>query len=122
MIDINRRRRGQQRIAAIDIVAEEAPRGAVQFKVPKHLPIEASQRPMADDGSESPPRGESRERLSILGDELRDAWVSQGVPAASLAQLSMGMSHDFQAAIEEGATMVRVGTAIFGKRTYPTTG
>ena len=33
----------------------------------------------------------------------------------------MGMSHDFEAAIEEGATMVRVGTAIFGKRTYPTT-
>jgi len=30
----------------------------------------------------------------------------------------MGMSHDFEAAIEEGATMVRVGTAIFGKRTY----
>ena len=54
--------------------------------------------------------------------ELRDAWVSEGVPAASLAQLSMGMSHDFEAAIEEGATMVRVGTAIFGKRTYPTTG
>jgi hypothetical protein len=54
--------------------------------------------------------------------ELRDAWVSEGVPAASLAQLSMGMSHDFEAAVEEGATMVRVGTAIFGKRTYPTTG
>ncbi len=53
--------------------------------------------------------------------ELRDAWVSEGVPAAFLAQLSMGMSHDFEAAIEEGATMVRVGTAIFGKRAYPTT-
>jgi pyridoxal phosphate enzyme (YggS family) len=50
--------------------------------------------------------------------ELRDAWVAEGVPAASLGQLSMGMSHDFEAAIEEGATMVRVGTAIFGKRTY----
>jgi PLP dependent protein len=34
----------------------------------------------------------------------------------------MGMSHDFEAAIEEGATMVRVGTAIFGKRTYHTAG
>jgi PLP dependent protein len=54
--------------------------------------------------------------------ELRDAWLAEGLPAASLAQLSMGMSHDFEAAIEEGATMVRVGTAIFGKRTYPTTG
>jgi PLP dependent protein len=50
--------------------------------------------------------------------DLRDGWVAEGVPAASLAQLSMGMSHDFEAAIEEGATLVRVGTAIFGKRTY----
>jgi len=53
--------------------------------------------------------------------ELRDAWISEGVARAQLAELSMGMSHDFEAAIEEGATMVRVGTAIFGKRTYPTT-
>jgi pyridoxal phosphate enzyme (YggS family) len=52
--------------------------------------------------------------------ELRDGWMAEGIPAASLAQLSMGMSHDFEAAIEEGATMVRIGTAIFGKRTYPT--
>lgn len=35
-----------------------------------------------------------------------------------LPQLSMGMSHDFEAAIEEGATLVRVGTAIFGERDY----
>ncbi len=34
----------------------------------------------------------------------------------SLAELSMGMSHDFEVAIEEGSTMIRVGTAIFGKR------
>jgi len=49
---------------------------------------------------------------------LRDEWVAAGVPAAALRHLSMGMSHDFEAAIEEGSTMVRVGTAIFGKRTY----
>ena len=49
--------------------------------------------------------------------ELRDAWIADGVPESSLRHLSMGMSHDFEAAIEEGATMVRVGTAIFGKRT-----
>jgi PLP dependent protein len=36
--------------------------------------------------------------------------------AHDLAQLSMGMSHDLEAAIEEGATCVRVGTALFGKR------
>jgi pyridoxal phosphate enzyme (YggS family) len=48
---------------------------------------------------------------------LRDTWLEQGVPPAALRHLSMGMSHDFEAAVEEGATMVRVGTAIFGKRT-----
>ena len=53
--------------------------------------------------------------------ELRDAWVADGIPAMSLRHLSMGMSHDFEAAIEEGATLVRLGTAIFGKRTHPTT-
>ena len=48
--------------------------------------------------------------------ELRDRMVRDGIPAASLRHLSMGMSHDFEAAIEEGSTLVRVGTAIFGKR------
>jgi pyridoxal phosphate enzyme (YggS family) len=49
--------------------------------------------------------------------ELRDRLLADGIPAGSLRHLSMGMSHDFEAAVEEGATMVRVGTAIFGKRT-----
>jgi pyridoxal phosphate enzyme (YggS family) len=49
---------------------------------------------------------------------LRDRYVADGVPAAALAELSMGMSHDFEVAIEEGATMVRVGSAIFGERIY----
>ncbi len=49
--------------------------------------------------------------------ELRDAWRSEGVRPGALRHLSMGMSHDFEAAIEEGATLVRVGTAIFGTRT-----
>ena len=45
--------------------------------------------------------------------ELRDSLTSRGF---SLEQLSMGMSHDFEVAIEEGSTCVRVGTAIFGER------
>ncbi len=48
--------------------------------------------------------------------EARDRWVEGGVPPERLAELSMGMSHDFEVAIEEGATMVRVGSAIFGER------
>jgi len=47
---------------------------------------------------------------------LRDRLVEGGVPAARLRHLSMGMSHDFEVAVEEGATIVRVGTAIFGAR------
>lgn len=47
---------------------------------------------------------------------LRDRLAAAGVPAARLAELSMGMSHDFEVAIEEGATIVRVGSAIFGER------
>ena len=47
--------------------------------------------------------------------ELRDEFASQF--QVNLPQLSMGMSGDFLVAIEEGATLVRVGTAIFGKRT-----
>ena len=50
---------------------------------------------------------------------LRDHCVRQGVPAAMLAELSMGMSHDFEVAVEEGATLVRVGSAIFGDRARP---
>jgi PLP dependent protein len=49
--------------------------------------------------------------------EIRDGLVRQGVPGARLRELSMGMSHDFHVAVEEGATIVRVGTAIFGTRT-----
>ena len=48
--------------------------------------------------------------------ELRDQLCDGGVPAVLLRELSMGMSHDFEVAVEEGATMVRVGTAIFGPR------
>jgi pyridoxal phosphate enzyme (YggS family) len=47
---------------------------------------------------------------------LRDRLCAEGVPADRLRELSMGMSHDFEVAIEEGATVVRVGTAIFGAR------
>ncbi len=48
--------------------------------------------------------------------QLRDRLLAGGVDAARLRELSMGMSHDFEVAVEEGATMVRVGSAIFGER------
>lgn len=48
--------------------------------------------------------------------ELRDLIGSRHLTAVSMDVLSMGMSHDFEIAIEEGSTCVRVGTGIFGKR------
>jgi hypothetical protein len=51
--------------------------------------------------------------------ELRDKISARKLPAIDLSQLSMGMSHDFEVAIEEGSTCVRVGTAIFGERAKP---
>jgi pyridoxal phosphate enzyme (YggS family) len=48
--------------------------------------------------------------------EIRDTIVARALPRIGMAVLSMGMSHDFEVAIEEGSTCVRVGAAIFGKR------
>jgi len=48
--------------------------------------------------------------------ELRDELGAQGAFGDQTGELSMGMTHDFQIAIEEGATIVRIGTAIFGAR------
>lgn len=48
--------------------------------------------------------------------ELRDQIAARSLPAVDVSTLSMGMSHDFEVAIEEGSTCVRVGTAIFGER------
>ena len=49
--------------------------------------------------------------------EIRDRIASRRLPAVEMDVLSMGMSHDFEVAIEVGSTCVRVGTAIFGERT-----
>ena len=47
---------------------------------------------------------------------LRELRERAGTAGFVLPELSMGMSHDFEIAIEEGSTMVRIGTAIFGER------
>ena len=48
--------------------------------------------------------------------ELRDRIRLEALPGVSMDELSMGMTGDFEAAIQEGATLVRIGTAIFGER------
>jgi len=49
--------------------------------------------------------------------QLRDRIAARQLPSVGMQVLSMGMSHDFEVAIEEGSTCVRIGTAIFGERT-----
>ena len=66
-----------------------------------------------------PPPGsidESRRSFARLR-ALRDRFADLRLPNVQLKELSMGMSSDFECAIEEGATLVRIGTAIFGPRT-----
>jgi pyridoxal phosphate enzyme (YggS family) len=50
--------------------------------------------------------------------ELSETIAAENIPGVEMKELSMGMSGDFEVAIEEGATLVRVGTAIFGSRIY----
>jgi len=50
---------------------------------------------------------------------LQQEIISQNIPNVEMKELSMGMSGDLETAIEEGATIVRVGTAVFGTRMYP---
>jgi len=65
--------------------------------------------PFSDDPNDSRPS------FRQLG-ELRARIESEGIDNVTMRHLSMGMSHDFEVAIQEGATIVRIGTAIFGKR------
>jgi PLP dependent protein len=61
-----------------------------------------------------PPWTENAEQSRPYFRRLRELGVKYGLP-----HLSMGMSHDFEVAIEEGATFIRIGTALFGKRKKP---
>ena len=104
----------------IDLGQEATKSGSAESEVPEIIDaIRQSQRlrltglmtlpPYFDDPEQARP---FFRRLRELRDELR----AQGVFGESSGELSMGMTHDYEVAIEEGATMVRVGTAIFGAR------
>lgn len=51
--------------------------------------------------------------------DIQQQIISLDIPYVEMTELSMGMSNDLETAIEEGATIVRVGTAVFGQRMYP---
>lgn len=66
--------------------------------------------PFSDDPNDSRPS------FQQVGD-LKKQIEREGIENVEIRHLSMGMTHDFEVAIEEGATIIRIGTAIFGKRT-----
>jgi len=76
-----------------------------------HLSVEGlmSMPPFLDDPEDSRPYFRALR-------QLRDEIAGSDVPGVSMRELSMGMTNDFEVAIEEGATIVRIGTALFGPR------
>ena len=104
----------------VNLGAETTKHGVGPGEVERLVASLADRRWLLLDGLMSiPPPGKSPEdscpyfrRLRELRDRLRAA----AAPNCPLRELSMGMTDDFQVAIEEGATMVRIGRAIFGER------
>jgi pyridoxal phosphate enzyme (YggS family) len=106
----------------VDLGHEETKFGADRGQVAEIVAATADMGGLRLDGLMTiPPFFEDPERTRIYFAALRDLRQSielEQPGALGRGQLSMGMSHDFEVAIQEGATMVRVGTAIFGERSY----
>ncbi len=104
----------------VDLAKEATKTGASVEELPELVAaITASERLRLRGLMTLPPFFEEQERVRPFFQrlrELRDDLSARQSFGAARGELSMGMSHDFEIAIEEGATMVRVGTAIFGER------
>jgi PLP dependent protein len=111
----------QDCLVQVNVAGESQKSGIVPAKLPAMLDEFASLSHVRCTGLMLiPPYDEDAERsrphFAALR-RLRDQHRPGGRPHVVLAELSMGMSHDLEVAISEGATIVRVGTAIFGART-----
>ncbi|HEV2913426.1 MAG TPA: YggS family pyridoxal phosphate-dependent enzyme [Pyrinomonadaceae bacterium] len=107
-------------LVQVDLAGEATKSGAGEGELPELVrAIRACERLRLAGLMAIPPFFEDAERVRPFFRrlrELRDLYHSRGEFGERRGELSMGMSHDYEVAIEEGATMVRVGTAIFGKR------
>jgi pyridoxal phosphate enzyme (YggS family) len=107
-------------LVQVDLAHEPTKTGADESELPAIIEALDSARHLEFRGLMTlPPFFDSPEQTRPYFRRLRE--ILEGLnrgrgPEQKLTELSMGMSHDFEAAIEEGATMVRVGTAIFGSR------
>jgi pyridoxal phosphate enzyme (YggS family) len=104
----------------VDLAGETSKFGTPPSEVPRLLEAAAACRAASVVGLMTlPPLPETAEEarpwFSRLR-RLRDEWLASGLPPSMLRELSMGMSGDFEVAVQEGATIVRVGTAVFGSR------
>lgn len=107
-------------LVQVDLAGEAAKSGVSIEELPSvFAALERCERVRCRGLMALPPFEEDAERIRPYFSSLRrlrDTWRARGYFGESEGELSMGMSHDFEAAIEEGATIVRVGTALFGAR------
>jgi hypothetical protein len=104
----------------VDLGGEETKTGAGESELPELVDTVAACEHLRLSGLMTlPPFHEDAEQVRPFFRRLRglrDEYKALGAFGDAPGELSMGMSHDFEVAVEEGATMVRVGTAIFGER------
>ena len=109
-------------LVQVDLAGEETKSGVPMGDVPELAEYLKNRKRLRLDGlMVLPPYFEDPEGTRPYFQNLRgirDKLYAEGVFGTRNGELSMGMSHDFEVAIEEGATIVRVGTAIFGEREY----
>jgi hypothetical protein len=110
-------------LVQVDLAGEEAKSGAAEGELPEVFEaLRGCERVRCRGLMLLPPFFEDAERVRPYFRrlrELRDEWGGRGafdVDGGGAGELSMGMSHDFEVAVEEGATLVRVGTSVFGER------
>jgi pyridoxal phosphate enzyme (YggS family) len=122
-LDKEGRRRGQiiRAFVEINLGGEESKSGIAKNHVASLLESVAKLANLRVEGLMTvPPFRQDPEQVRPFFRELRDLkeeLSNSGFPNVDLKELSMGMTHDYPVAVEEGATIVRIGTALFGPRT-----
>ncbi len=107
----------QRVLIQVKLSAEETKHGVSEAELPELLKTTAELKHLRVEGLMTiPPYLENVKDVVPYFRRLRGLRDEAELKGYRLPELSMGMSHDYEAAIEEGATLVRVGTAIFGER------
>jgi pyridoxal phosphate enzyme (YggS family) len=104
----------------VNIAEEKSKSGFTSEGLKKAIPYVSNLNKVTVSGLMAiPPYFEDSEKVRPYFSRLRELQNSinqMAIPNLKISHLSMGMSHDYEVAVEEGATIVRIGTALFGKR------